>query len=46
MNVVDVLKAILTVAHGEEVTTNIAATNSKPRKVRMGFSGNAAAHGH
>lgn len=40
MNVVDVLKTISAVAYVEEVTPNTAATNGKPRKVRIGFSGN------
>jgi hypothetical protein len=39
MNVVDVLKTIPAVAYVEEVTTDKAVTNGKPRKVRMGFSG-------
>jgi hypothetical protein len=37
MNVVDVLQKIPAVAHVEEVTPNTAATNGKPRKVRIGF---------
>ncbi len=40
MNVVDVLKTIPAVAYVEEVTPITAATNGRPRKVRMGFSGN------
>jgi hypothetical protein len=40
MNIVDVLKTIPAVAYVEEVAPNTAATNGKPRKVRMGFSGN------
>jgi len=39
INVVDVLKTIPAVAYVEEVKTDKAATNGKPRKVRMGFSG-------
>jgi hypothetical protein len=40
LNFVDVLKTISAVAYVEEVTPNTAATNGKPRKVRIGFSGN------
>jgi hypothetical protein len=40
MNFVDVLQTIPAVAYVEEVTTDKAATNGKPRKVRIGFSGN------
>ena len=40
INVVDVLKAIPSVAYVEEVTPSTVATNGRPRKVRMGFSGN------
>jgi hypothetical protein len=43
MNVVDVLKKIPTVAYVEEVATDTAATNGKPRKVRIGFSGSTTA---
>ena len=39
-NVVDVLKTIPAVAHVEEVAPNTAATNGKPRKVRISLSGN------
>jgi hypothetical protein len=35
MNVVDVLQKVPAVAYVEEVTSNIAATNGKPRKVRI-----------
>jgi vacuolar-type H+-ATPase subunit E/Vma4 len=45
MNVVDVLKTIPAVAYVEEVIIDKAGTNGRPRKVRMGFSGNAAVHG-
>jgi hypothetical protein len=38
MNVVDVLQKAPAVAHVEEVTTNIAASNGKPRKVRITLS--------
>ncbi len=40
MNLVDVLQAIPAVAYVEEVTTDTAATNGKPRKVRVGLSEN------
>jgi hypothetical protein len=40
LNFVDVLKTISAVAYVEEVAPNTAATNGKPRKVRIGFSGN------
>ncbi len=40
LNFVDVLQTIPAVAYVEEVTTDKAATNGKPRKVRIGFSGN------
>jgi cell division septum initiation protein DivIVA len=40
MNIVDVLKTIPAVAHVEEVTPETAATNGKPRKVRISLSGN------
>jgi cell division initiation protein len=40
MNFVDVLQKIPAVAYVEEATTDKAATNGKPRKVRIGFSGN------
>jgi hypothetical protein len=40
LNFVDVLKTISAVAYVEEVTPDTAATNGKPRKVRIGFSGN------
>jgi hypothetical protein len=43
MNVVDVLQKIPAVAYVEEVTSDKAATNGKPRKVRIGFSGNTTA---
>jgi hypothetical protein len=43
MNVVDVLQKIPAVAHVEEVTPNTAATNGKPRKVRISFSENTTA---
>ena len=46
INIVDALKTIPAVAYVEEVATDKAATNGRPRKVRMGFSGNAAAHRH
>jgi len=39
MNVVDVLQKVPAVAYVEEVTSNIAATNGKPRKVRISLSG-------
>ena len=39
MNVIDVLQKLPAVAHIEEVTSNIAATNGKPRKVRISLSG-------
>jgi hypothetical protein len=38
MNFVDVLKKIPTVAFVEEVTPDTAATNGRPRKIRIGFS--------
>jgi hypothetical protein len=38
MNFVDVLKKIPTVTSVEEVTPDTAATNGRPRKVRIGFS--------
>jgi len=38
INVVDVLQKVPAVAYVEEVTSNIAATNGKPRKVRIGLS--------
>jgi len=40
MNIVDVLKTIPAVAHVEEVAPNTAATNGKPRKVRISLAGN------
>jgi hypothetical protein len=40
MNFVDVLQTIPAVAYVQEVTTDKAATNGKPRKVRISFSGN------
>jgi len=40
MNLVDVLQTIPAVAYVEEVTTDTAATNGKPRKVRVGLSEN------
>jgi hypothetical protein len=43
MNFVDVLQTIPAVAYVEEVTTDKAATNGKPRKVRIGFSGSTTA---
>jgi len=39
-NVVDVLQKMPAVDHVEEVPTDISATNGKPRKVRIGLSGN------
>jgi len=39
MNVVDVLQKIPAVAYVEEVTVDKAATNGRPRKVRMSLSG-------
>lgn len=39
INVVDVLQKVPAVAYVEEVTSNIAATNGKPRKVRISLSG-------
>jgi hypothetical protein len=38
INVVDVLQKVPAVAHVEEVMANIAATNGKPRKVRISLS--------
>jgi hypothetical protein len=38
MNVVDVLQKVPAVAYVEEVASSIAATNGKPRKVRIGLS--------
>jgi hypothetical protein len=43
MNVVDVLQKIPAVAYVEEVTVDKAATNGRPRKVRIGFSGRTKA---
>jgi hypothetical protein len=43
MNVVDVLKTIPAVAHVEEVAPSTAATNGKPRKVRISLAGNKKA---
>lgn len=40
LNFVDVLKTISAVAYVEEVAPNTAATNGKPRKVRISLSGN------
>ena len=40
MNVVDVLQKMPAVDHVEEVSTDTAATNGKPRKVRIGLSQN------
>jgi len=40
MNVVDVLQKIPAVANIEQVTPNTAATNGKPRKVRISLSEN------
>jgi head-tail adaptor len=40
LNIVDVLQTIPAVAHLEEVAPSTAATNGKPRKVRISFSGN------
>jgi cell division septum initiation protein DivIVA len=45
MNFVDVLQKIPAVAYVEEVTADKVATNGKPRKVRIGFSGNTTAPG-
>jgi len=45
MNLVDVLHTIPAVTYVEEVITSEAATNGRPRKVRIGFSGNTMAHG-
>jgi hypothetical protein len=39
-NIVDVLKTIPAVAHVEEVTPSTAASNGKPRKVRISLAGN------
>jgi hypothetical protein len=44
VNLVDVLQTIPAVAYVEEVTTDTAATNGKPRKVRIGLSGNTTSH--
>jgi len=38
INVVDVLQKVPAVAHVEEVMANIAATNGKPRRVRISLS--------
>jgi cell division septum initiation protein DivIVA len=43
MNFVDVLQTIPAVAYVEEVTTDKAATNGNPRKVRISFSENTTA---
>jgi len=40
INFVDVLQTIPAVAYVKEVTTNTAANNGKPRKVRISLSGN------
>jgi hypothetical protein len=40
INIVDALRTIPAVAYVEEVATDKAATNGRPRKVRMSFSGN------
>ena len=45
MNFVDVLQTIPAVAYVEEVTIDKAATNGKPRKVRIGFSENTTSPG-
>ncbi|MDH4367696.1 MAG: hypothetical protein OEV57_06165 [Dehalococcoidia bacterium] len=39
MNVIEVLRKLPAVAHIEEITSNIGATNGKPRKVRISLSG-------
>jgi cell division septum initiation protein DivIVA len=39
INVVDVLQKVPAVAYVEDVTSKIAATNGKPRKVRISLSG-------
>jgi len=46
MNLVDVLHTIPAVTYVEEVITSEAATNGRPGKVRIGFSGNTMAHGN
>jgi hypothetical protein len=43
MNVVEVLQKIPAVASVEEVTVDKAATNGRPRKVRMSLSGDKRA---
>jgi len=45
MNLVDVLQTIPAVAHIEEVTTDEAATNGEPRKIRISLSGNTMSQG-
>jgi len=40
MNVIDVLQIIPAVVHVEEVAPDTAATNGRPRKVRISLSGN------
>jgi cell division septum initiation protein DivIVA len=45
INVVDVLQKAPAVAYVEEVMSNIAATNGKPRKVRIGLSANTKVQG-
>ena len=42
MNFIDVLQTISAVAYVEEVTPNTAATNGRPRKVRISLSGNTS----
>ena len=41
MDFIDMLRTIPAVAHVEEVTTDGDAANGKPRKARIGLSGNA-----
>jgi len=41
MDFIDMLRTIPAVAHVEEVTTDGEAANGKPRKARIGLSGNA-----
>ncbi|NWF77286.1 MAG: hypothetical protein HXY36_01610 [Chloroflexi bacterium] len=45
LNLVDVLQTIPAVAYVEKITTDLNATNKKPRKVRITLSGNTTSPG-
>ncbi|MHC1578136.1 MAG: DivIVA domain-containing protein [Dehalococcoidia bacterium] len=45
INIVDVLKGIPAVSHVEEVAPDTAATNGRPRKLRISLSGNTVSQG-